>query len=64
VLGCPRGVVRGCDPEGAALMNYLYAGYWTEAFSFSLGIALIGISFMDVLVVALRAKECFIPVDS
>jgi MFS family permease len=39
-------------------------GYWAETFSFSSGIALIGIFFLGVLVVALRAKERFIPVDS
>jgi NNP family nitrate/nitrite transporter-like MFS transporter len=39
-------------------------GYWAEAFSFSSGIALIGILFLGVLVLALRAKEGFIPIDS
>jgi NNP family nitrate/nitrite transporter-like MFS transporter len=39
-------------------------GYWAEIFSFSSGIALIGIFFLGVLVLALRARERFIPVDS
>jgi NNP family nitrate/nitrite transporter-like MFS transporter len=39
-------------------------GYWAEIYSFSSGIALIGIFFLGVLALALRARECFIPVDS